>query len=185
MEVKGFGKKDSQRHSGVSSIIGSSSSSAYDHIVSFTLISGNTVGTSTDADSLTVMELIPVGVGGKCEPVGSVEEQSQQIILILKEHATKDMAITLDKHKMPAIAKVVNEVCVLSNSLHSNTYVTRSKENLCVLRSLDSRGTVTSNVLMDPQHATLQMDHQNPSSSEPLSIQHSNNYPNRIGAVIW
>lgn len=68
MDVKGFGKKDTQCLSGASSITGTSSSSEHQRTVSLKPVSDSTVGTTTGAVSKTVMELVSVGIGGQCEP---------------------------------------------------------------------------------------------------------------------
>uniref|UniRef100_A0A7N2M9T7 DUF4283 domain-containing protein n=1 Tax=Quercus lobata TaxID=97700 RepID=A0A7N2M9T7_QUELO len=167
MDVKGFGKKDTQRHLVISSITGTSSSTMHEGIVSLRPVSGIVEGLefSVGVDSKTVMEL-PPGATNKEEP------------------------ITLNENKLPVVANVINVACVSSNSLNGKDCVTWSKENLTALRSLGSHGKEASCVTMGSQDIGIKIDPKSQSSSETLSIQHSyhekdcHTYPNHIVAVM-
>lgn len=65
MDVKGFRKKDTQSHLGVSSLTGTSSSIMHEGIVSLRPVSRTVEGSefSADVDSKMAMALPPVGVG--------------------------------------------------------------------------------------------------------------------------
>nr|POE99668.1 hypothetical protein CFP56_18997 [Quercus suber] len=173
MEVKGFEKTNAQHHSRVSSKIGESSSSEQEdrHI--------SAIGTIAVADSVTVMDLVPVGVARQCEPLGCEEERLQQFTA-----TTTEDDVTLDANKMPVVAEVFNEACVSSNSFNNVAYVTGSKENLSVSRKLDLSGTVGPSVNIDPPHVALQMDHVNLSPYETQISPLTAAFPTGSGAAI-
>ena len=192
MDVKGFGKKDTQRHLVISSITGTSSSTVHEGIVSLRPVSGTVEGLefSVGVDSKTVMELPPVGVGRQCERLECFEEWFQHVNPILKGATNKEEPITLNENKLPVVANVINVACVSSNSLNGKDCVTGSKENLTALRSLGSHGKEASCVTMGSQDIGIKIDPKSQSSSETLSIQHSyhekdcHTYPNHIVAVM-
>ena len=179
MEVKGFNKTEVQHHSRFSRTTGASSSSVQERNLSLMPVSGSAIETTAIDDSRIVMELVPVGVEGQCEPVRCDEDQLQQITTTMKEDD-----VTLEANKVPAVAKGLNEECVSSNSLTNTAYVTGSKENLSVLWNLGLSETVPSNVIIDPPHVVLKVDHSKLSSYETHTSQPSTNSPPRIGATI-
>nr|POE96109.1 hypothetical protein CFP56_23480 [Quercus suber] len=163
MDVKGFGKKDTQWLSGASSITGTSSSSEHQRTVSLKPVSDSTVGTTTGAEPTSKEEAITLD-----------DNKLPVVAKVINEACVTSNSLNSTAY----VSGSKENLCMSSNSLNSTAYVTGSKDNLSALRSLGSSGTVASIVIMDPPHVALKVDHQNLFSSEIQSNQLSNDYPN-------